>query len=86
MKKLFVIVALLATPAMAQQPNEYHLTVTPSELDVISDGLQTVPFGKAFPLINKLRDQIVAQQPKPPVPPVAPSAPVEAPKPDEAPK
>ncbi len=76
MKKFLVIAVLLATPAMAQQPSEYTLKLAPAELDIISEGLQTQPFGKVFPLINKLRDQIVAQQPKP----------VEAPKPSDAPK
>jgi hypothetical protein len=38
--------------------------------------LQTQPFGKVYPLIQKLREQILAQQPKPPA--------VEAPKPDGA--
>ncbi len=65
MKKFLVIAVLLATPAMAQQPSEYTLKLAPAELDIISEGLQTQPFGKVFPLINKLRDQIVAQQPKP---------------------
>ena len=76
MKKFLVIAVLLATPAMAQQPSEYTLKLAPAELDIISEGLQTQPFGKVFPLINKLRDQIVAQQPKP----------VEASKPSDAPK
>ena len=65
MNKYLVLTVLFTTSAMAQQPAEYQLKVTPAEVDVISDGLQTVPFGKAFPLINKLREQIVAQQPKP---------------------
>lgn len=69
MKKYIVIVLLIATPAMAQQPAEYVLKVTPADADLISDGLQTQPFGKVYPLINKLREQIVAQQPKPVDPP-----------------
>jgi hypothetical protein len=63
--KKYLLLALLATPAMAQQPSEYVLKVSPAETDLISEGLQTQPFGKVYPLINKLREQIIAQQPKP---------------------
>lgn len=53
-------------PAPVAVPTpEIILRVTQSELDLISEGLQTQPFGKVVPLINKLRDQIIAQQPKP---------------------
>lgn len=69
MKKFLVIVVLLATPAMAQQA-DYNIKVTSAELDTISEGLQTQPFGKVFPLMNKLREQIIAQQPKPEAPKV----------------
>lgn len=67
-------VALMPTLAFAQPasvaqtsvaPTEWTLKVTPSELDLISEGLQTQPFGKVVPLMNKLRQQIVDQQPKP---------------------
>ena len=66
MKKLLIILLLLPTAANAQ----IRLDVTQAELDIISEGLQTQPFGKVVPLINKLRDQILAQQPKPVVPEV----------------
>lgn len=71
---------LQAQPTTSIQPPpvavpELILKVSPTELDLISEGLQTQPFGKVVPLINKLREQIIAQQPKP----------VEAPK-VEAPK
>lgn len=71
MKKFLVIAVLLATPAMGQQA-DYNIKVTSAELDTISEGLQTQPFGKVFPLMNKLREQIIAQQPKPAVPPEQP--------------
>lgn len=59
------VVLVWASIANAQQqPPEYVLKVTPTELDIISEGLQTQPFGKVVPLINKLRDQVIAQQPK----------------------
>lgn len=54
------------TSIQAPQPvPELTLKVTAPELDLISEGLQTQPFGKVVPLINKLRQQIVDQQSKP---------------------
>lgn len=72
MKRLIILATMLPTLAFAQtttiQPSqsvpEWTLKVTPPELDLISEGLQTQPFGKVVPLINKLRQQIVDQQPK----------------------
>lgn len=63
-------VAFAPVMAMAQQPPtpvppplaEYTLKVTAPELDIISDGLQSQPFGKVSPLIAKLRQQIIDQQ------------------------
>lgn len=74
---------LFITPALAQQqPPEYTFShITSAEADLISDGLQTQPFGKVFPLISKMRSQIIEQQAvfnKPPAPAVPP---VEPPKP-----
>lgn len=75
---LLLATIILPTLAFAQTPNvpELTLKVTQPELDIISEGLQTQPFGKVVPLINKLRQQIIDQQPKP----VVPEKPVEAPK------
>lgn len=68
------VIVWMATFALAQtQPPEYVLRVTPQELDIISEGLQSQPFKVVVPIINKLRQQIVDQQPKP----------VEAPKVEE---
>lgn len=75
MIKYVISFALLATPVMAQQPSEYVLKVTPADTDLISEGLQTQPFGKVYPLINKLREQIIAQQPKPAEAPKSPDVP-----------
>lgn len=73
--KLTIAASLLFTTVAfgqpAPMPPEIVLRVTPAEIDLISEGLQTQPFGKVVPLINKLREQIMAQQPKP-VPPVEP--------------
>lgn len=61
-----VVVAALSTPAFAQVADkDYTVTISLSDLNTISDGLMQVPYGKAFPLINKLREQVLAQQPKP---------------------
>ena len=56
---------LLSSAAMAQAPTEYILRVSPAELDVISKGLQTQPFGEVAPLMRKLQAQYMEQQPKP---------------------
>lgn len=70
MKKLLIVAMLASSSALAQtSPQSYTFTVTPADADLISDGLQTQPFGKVYPLINKLREQIIAQQPKPIDPP-----------------
>lgn len=88
-KKVLLAAALLAAiggnlyvdQLQAQTTNstppvgEIKLTVTPGELELISEGLQTQPFGKVWPLINKLRQQFVEQQPKPITPPANSPAP-----------
>lgn len=71
MIKYLTVFALLSTSAYAQ----IKLDVTQDELNIISEGLQTQPFGKVVPIINKLRAQIQDQQPKPVIEP-----PKEAPK------
>jgi hypothetical protein len=48
------------------------LKVTPDEVNIISEGLQEMSIRKALPLINKLRQQIMDQQPKPVAPAEAP--------------
>lgn len=74
MKALVIALVLFPTVAFAQQQTEYTVKITSEELNLISDGLQTQPFGKVVVLINKLRAQIM-EQTKPPAPPV-----VETPK------
>lgn len=72
MKYRYVIIGMVtAWPAMAQQPlSEYTVKLTPAQLDTIGEGLGFMPFNKAAPLINALREQVMAQQPKPEVPKV----------------
>lgn len=71
-KSLIIAFVMLPTIAFAQQvpslASEFKLSVTQAELDIISEGLQTQPFGKVAPLVNKLRAQIIEQQ-KPALPP-----------------
>lgn len=64
------LIGLMSSSALAQQQQqpvvaptaEFRLSVTSQELDVISEGLQTQPFGKVAPIMQKLRQQIVDQQ------------------------
>lgn len=84
MKKALIIAGIcLPTMLYAQQVNqpvatpvtppvEYSLKVTSTELDLISDGLQSQPFGKVLPLMNKLRQQVLDQQPKEKAPELVP--------------
>ena len=82
MKRFVIALALIATPAMAQSPTptEYNLKLSPAELDIVGKALGTQPFNDAAPLLNKLRQQVVDQSPKPEpkVEPVNPKA--DAPK------
>ncbi len=56
----------LATPTLAQTPNEFTIKVTPQEADVLWAGLRELPVKIAEPIMNKLRQQLV-EQTKPPV-------------------
>lgn len=72
----------LSIPASAQvatpNPVEYTLRVTIDEINILSDGLQTQPFGKVAPLVNKLQTQIKDQQKlSAPTPAPAPATPKE---------
>lgn len=67
-----VYVDYLQAQPVSQPQTEIILKVTPSDIDILSDGLQTQPFGKVMPLINKLRQQVMEQQ-KPVTPPAVSS-------------
>lgn len=81
MKKFVVIGFVIASaivPANAQQivNKSYNVVLSLDDINVISDALQLAPMGKAFPVITKLREQVLAQQPKPePTPKVEPAKP-----------
>lgn len=69
------VLSLVSYGALSQVQSpapEIVLKVTQDDLEIISQGLQTQPFGKVAPLFNKLREQITAQQ-KPVVPPISPN-------------
>lgn len=67
MKSFVIIVALSGagiTAALGQTPTptvNFTITVTAQELDTIGNGLGAMPFKDAAPLINKLREQVIAQ-------------------------
>lgn len=67
MKRLLIISLLfLATPTLAQTPNEFTIKVTPQEADVVWAGLRELPVKIAEPVMGKVRQQIMEQsQPKP---------------------
>ena len=52
-----------AQPAPTPQgPTSYTLTLTPAEIDIVGTGLQEMPFKTASPLIQRILQQIQAQQ------------------------
>ena len=51
-----------AQPIQPQQPSELTFKVTPAEVDVIAKGLESQPYKDVVPLLQKLREQFVAQQ------------------------
>jgi len=59
-----MITAMYAGTAYAQQPSEFTIKLTGPELDTIGKGLGTQPFNDVAPLLQKLREQVAAQQPK----------------------
>ncbi len=76
MKRIILAAMLIATStaisAYAQSasvPNvsaqDFTIKLTGAELDVIGKGLGTQPFNDVAPLLQKLREQVQAQQPKP---------------------
>jgi len=65
MKKLIVIACLLPTLAYSQpvqQPTEYTIKLTAAEVDIVGKGLGLLPYQDVALIIQKLREQIVAQQ------------------------
>lgn len=62
MKRLALFVALLATPAFAQEaPKTYTLTVTSAELATIGTALGVLPYKDVSAIIAKLSQQINEQ-------------------------
>lgn len=69
---LLSAVAFLPVPANAETPVEVNIKLTSQELDLIGTALGSQPYNQAFPLMNKLRQQWIDQQPKEAVVPSAP--------------
>lgn len=61
MKKILIIGACLLSSVAMAQDKEYTLTVTGTEVGLISEGLQELSVKRAFPLIQKLQTQINVQ-------------------------
>jgi len=72
----FIVAFAVPIYARAQAPQELTFKVTPAEVDVIAKGLESQPYKDVVPLLQKLREQFVAQQAKAPdVVPVPKEAP-----------
>lgn len=67
MKRYIIIGLLFSTSAFAQAPAPapqqptFTVTVTAQELDAIGNALGKAPFEVAAPIIQKLREQVIAQ-------------------------
>ena len=62
---MFLSLSSLSGADAQKLPDNYNIIVTPQELDTIGNGLGSMPFKDAAPLINKLREQVMQQAPKP---------------------
>lgn len=73
MKKFIFALTLLPTVAYAQAPTppqEYTIKLTAPEVDIVGKALGLLPYSEVALLIQKLREQIVAQQQSNPNKPV----------------
>ena len=66
MNRYIIAGLLFSTSAFAQTPPAqpqvtYTVTVTAQELDTIGNALGKAPFEVAAPIIQKLREQVIAQ-------------------------
>lgn len=75
MRKYILIAAILTpTHALSQEQKAFTFIVTPNEVGIIAQGLGTVPYKDAAPLLKKLDEQLAAQS-KPVVEPAKPELP-----------
>ena len=72
LKRSLLILSLLGTSAMADEPQKLTFTIDIATVNVIGEALGAMPYNKAAPVINELQRQAAAQHP--PVPPVADKA------------
>lgn len=61
MKRLILALALLATPAAAQQATEYTLRVTPADVALLGQAIDELPAKIGRPLAQRLIAQVQAQ-------------------------
>lgn len=64
----FVAAFVIPVYARAQAPVEYTIKLPGPELDVVGEGLGGLPYVKAAPILNKIREQVQEQQKKVEVP------------------
>lgn len=63
-KFAIVALAMLATPAVAQDNNqakEFDIKVTGADITLVGEALGMMPYGKVAPLMQKLQNQINKQ-------------------------
>lgn len=68
-----IICATIPNAAIAQNSPDkiFNLSVTAADVQILGEGLGTLPYGKVAPLMSKLQAQINEQsQPKPEAKPV----------------
>ncbi len=68
--KLYSAVVLIAAISLPAYGQEFTIKLTGPELDIVGKGLGTQSFNDAAPLLQKLREQVQAQQVKPAEPKV----------------
>ena len=64
-----IILSAIAMKVFAQQPTqEFNLKVDTKDIDLISEGLGSLPYNKVAPLFGKLAKQLSLQQQSVPAP------------------
>lgn len=62
MRKYILIAGILYSgSALSQEAKQFTLTVTAADIGVIAQGLGTMPYKDAAPLLKKLDEQLAAQ-------------------------
>lgn len=73
MRKYILIAGILYSgSALSQEQKQFTLSVTAGDIGVIAQGLGTMPYKDAAPLLKKLDEQLAAQSKPPEQKPVEP--------------